>query len=866
MTQQPSTSRRTHATHIALLALALVALYWQVFFLGKTIIDVDTLNNQLPWGYRASEVVNHPYNRRDPTDMYLTREYFIVAAYRDGELPLWNPYTFTGHPIYADGVTRIFSPSLLFYTFLDLPVGYSVARLAELLCGAIFMYLFLIAIGASSRGALMGALVFELSAHSLFHLTGLGWWGGLMWLPLIFLLVDRALTRNSFKYAILAGLVVAAQFFCAYMPNQIYFLGAVVLYYLGFGWKVKQSFARASGPRLTTNRILTMLLITLAIGFVLAASQWVPVMELLSYSNRRIVPTETSYIYLPPWYLVTLVFPNLFGTAYDPQMVNLFTALNVSHDHSLYLGIASLLPLGFLINWLRANRKNAKANPQVNDDTEPPVNRQRAIEQHRLRFFLCFIIFALLVMIAAPLYVHLTRFLPVLQTIRVIVRAGVMFVFAASVLIALGADLLLEAEGEGLKNFTRQARRFLLGSLIFAALAVAVSYVVKLSGLIGNTNGEYVAGSGRLAYLKSVLAALTSQLAPPKSNIWLPLLFIFAAYGLLWLWSQAKITRQVFFASLMVLLVGDLFLNSLQYDKTHEAARVFPKTAITEKLKALPGRVLVAPSDIETNRRAHMSQEKVIAPPNTLLAYGISTVTGKDQLFPKSYREFCSLIEPQDRLSHVVFDETASRYFDLLGVRYVLTHESTPAPPNHELLVKAEGLALYENPRAMPRAFFVETLFYTPSPRETLEQLRDLPVDILHSAFTEKERLLGYTNFESFMITNAKAQLVEERRNRVVVQTDNPDEGLLVLSDNYFPGWRATIDGEATEILRANYTMRAVRVPAGQHMVSFSFAPKTFTASLYTSLAALVIVLVVLLGMKIQAIKQTNARNLREAQ
>ena len=104
---------RRHVVNIALIVFAIVALFWRVFFLGETLVDVATLNNQLPWGYNSGES-NYPYNRRDLTDMYVTRDYFVVAAYRDGEFPLWNPYTMAGHPIYADGVTRTLSPFLLF--------------------------------------------------------------------------------------------------------------------------------------------------------------------------------------------------------------------------------------------------------------------------------------------------------------------------------------------------------------------------------------------------------------------------------------------------------------------------------------------------------------------------------------------------------------------------------------------------------------------------------------------------------------------------------------------------------------------------------------------------------------------------------
>src|SRR5712692_6688601 len=128
-----------HAANVAFILIAIAGLFWRVFFLGETLIDVNTLNNQLPWGYNAP-ASDYPYNRRDLTDTYVTRDYFVVSAYRDGEFPLWNPYTMAGHPIYADGVTRTLSPFLLFYRVFDVPLGYSLARLSELMLAAVFMY------------------------------------------------------------------------------------------------------------------------------------------------------------------------------------------------------------------------------------------------------------------------------------------------------------------------------------------------------------------------------------------------------------------------------------------------------------------------------------------------------------------------------------------------------------------------------------------------------------------------------------------------------------------------------------------------------------------------------------------------------
>src|SRR6185295_4046757 len=159
------------------------------------------------------------------------------------------------------------------------------------------------------------------------------------------------------------------------------------------------------------------------------------------------------------------------------------------------------------------------------------------------------------------------------------------------------------------------------------------------------------------------------------------------------------------------LLVVDLFWNSNQFDHTFDRSRVFPRTEITDLLHSLPaGRVLVVPSGLETNRSASAGagEEKIIAPPNTLLPYQISTVSGKNQQFPKWYREYAALIEPQPNLSHVVFDQYRSRFFDLLNVKYALTHESAPPLDGYEWVATAEGVSLYQNKTAMSRAFFAD--------------------------------------------------------------------------------------------------------------------------------------------------------------
>ena len=857
-----------HIINLTLIVVAIITLFWRVFFLGETLIDVNTLNNQLPWGYSSGQS-DYQYNRRDLTDTYVTREYFVVDAYRDGEFPLWNPYTMAGHPIYADGVTRTLSPFLLFYKFFDVPLGYSLARLLELMLAAVLMYVFLIAIGVSANGGLMGALVFGFSAHSMLHLTGLGWWGGLMWLPLILLCVDRAIRRGSYVQAILAGVFLAAQFYCGYLPNQIYYLGAVALYYLFFANVARRT---GKGSR-TIARLFALMAVTLAVGLTLSATQWIPSVELLSYSNRKIVGAELGYVYLPPWYAATMVFPTLFGSAYDARTLTLFTALGVSHDHILYLGIASLAPLGFVLYWLRQTRMKRIEGGHVKFAWQDDAARRRVV------FFAILGALSLVLMMAAPLYVHLTRYIPILQVIRVAVRAGVLFLFAASVLVALGTDLLLESGAEALRRFARHARWFVFWVVAFVVVAVIGSYVIKLAGITVEA-----AERGRLAFIRRTALALSAQFTPPNLSILIPLALLLSVSFIVWAFAERRLTTRNFLFGIVALLVIDLYWNSNQFERSFDRSRVFPRTEITDLLHSLPpGRVLVTPSGLETNRSALAGAGalKIIAPPNTLLPYQIPAVSGKNQQFPKWYREFASLIEPQPNLSHVVFDQYRSPFFDVLNVRYVMTHESAPPLYGHELLARAEGISLYENKSAMPRAFFADQTIDAPSHAEALRILSESGFDprttvvIERDAGTQKTGNMRVSNFTGrwsrlnaemkLLPAPAIATIVEDKRDSVAIQTENGTEGLLVLSDNYYPGWRALIDGAPAEIFRANCTMRGVSVPAGRHLVSFVFMPAAFFVSMYVSLAAAAATLAALILFSIKR-SRSSSHDIRQDQ
>jgi hypothetical protein len=90
----------------------------------------------------------------------------------------------------------------------------------------------------------------------------------------------------------------------------------------------------------------------------------------------------------------------------------------------------------------------------------------------------------------------------------------------------------------------------------------------------------------------------------------------------------------------------------------------------------------------------------------------------------------------------------------------------------------------------------------------------------------------------------ADVQVVHYDANGLELEVNSPAEGYLFLSDPFYPGWRAKVDGEPVPILRANYAFRAVPVPASVHQVTMTFRPSSWSIGLAITALTIVILLV----------------------
>lgn len=195
----------------------------------------------------------------------------------------------------------------------------------------------------------------------------------------------------------------------------------------------------------------------------------------------------------------------------------------------------------------------------------------------------------------------------------------------------------------------------------------------------------------------------------------------------------------------------------------------------------------------------------------------------------------------QDYIEHVFVDPATGlpneNALDLLNTRYVVAPGTLPGlEPVYQ--DEQTGMVVSENPDAVPRAFFVGETEVVADPEAAWQRLRDPAFDPRRTALLA-EPLDGFATTPLDSAATATATLERYTPDEIVwrVQTDAPR--LLVVSEVYYPaGWTATLDGAPVPIVRADYLLRAVPVPPGEHTLVMRFAPAREAASVWISALA----------------------------
>jgi hypothetical protein len=173
---------------------------------------------------------------------------------------------------------------------------------------------------------------------------------------------------------------------------------------------------------------------------------------------------------------------------------------------------------------------------------------------------------------------------------------------------------------------------------------------------------------------------------------------------------------------------------------------------------------------------------------------------------------------------------------------------NTSSPDYKLVFENTTRLQIFENIRALPRAYAVHKTLYVTSAEESLEAIRAASFDPRQTVVIETPATPGgaaaHGNGASSLSSATQktadtVNIVELKADKIIVEAEMQQSGIVVLNDMYYPGWQATIDEKPTPILRADYLMRAVDVGTGKHRIVFNYLPATFVLGLILSIIAL---------------------------
>ena len=342
--------------------------------------------------------------------------------------------------------------------------------------------------------------------------------------------------------------------------------------------------------------------------------------------------------------------------------------------------------------------------------------------------------------------------------------------------------------------------------------------------------------SGILANLGEMRAELVS------SDALRSFIIIGIGCSLLWLYASGKLRSSLTIAGITILCLADMwgvnkrYLNDAQFVPHSIRTETFTKTNTDELIlqdTSLDYRVLnFATSTFDDNNTSYWHKSVGGYHPAKLRRYQEMI---EHHISPEMQAAYKAIATAGGEMDSV--DANKFRVLNMLNTKYFIF----PAGQQRQTVPIL-------NPHAYGNAWFVNKVQYVNNANEEIDALDSIiPTETAVVDARFKDVLKGAT--ESYKDSLSSIRLTSYAPNRLTYETNNAQDGIAVFSEIYYPdGWHVTIDGQPAELARADYILRTMHVPAGQHTIEMRFDPTSLHVTegiAYGALALLVIGIIV---------------------
>lgn len=784
-------NRRSARLFLGFIFILPFVLFWRWVFQGQVLFWGTSLLQFWPW------------------------HHLVKMSLLAGEWPLWNPSLGNGTPLLANLQTAFFYPPNFLYLLLPIEHGLTLSVLLHLILAGLLMYLYTRYLGLEPFPAAVAALTYMFSGYIVGRTQFVTMINAAAWFPLLLLLSDRLAVRRHRLNILWLGLTLAVQLLAGHAQLWFYGLWLIGPYVIFRIWQENKRKANDHLLRSFGYAVMS-LLAAVVLAILLAAVQLLPTAEFTTQSLRgsgaeRIFALTYSFW---PWRLLTLLAPNFFG---HPADGSYWGYANYWEDHA-YLGILPLL-LALVAIWDYGMR-------QAWGPGSAPASEAKTAQFWRVVPFFA-ALFPISLILATgwntPIYLAVFRFVPGFGFFQAPARLLIWYTLAMAILAGIGAQSF---------KLTPSSRRG-WGRLLVGAVGLTIAGVAGNFILTGRSQtfltatlllGLWLIAAVGLLLMRprkwAILSAAT-PLAQSREAIWQWAVLILVAFDLLWAaWPliptmPATLFRQPTASAdfLKTQPGGYRFFVDEKFDYATKFDRYFRFAAF-------------GPNDM-----AYWQGLKETLIPNLGVYTGLASANNYDPLVVGRWQRLTDLIKEADAASRV-------RLLALLNIGYFVNNGSQQVGP---ALYTDGAITIQQVPNPLPRAYFVTQVYYAKTEQEVISRITSPEFD------SHREVIIMGSDAEVKTEVEAESGVIEvisAGANRVLLKVEAPTSGFVVLTDTFYRGWQATVDGQPSPILSANLAFRAVAVPAGTHEIVFSYRPRSFTIGLWVSAVTLGLIII----------------------
>lgn len=723
------------------------------------------------------------------------RSFYVDYVHQHGSVPVWNPYQFCGIP-YIDGFHGdTFYPLSVLKFFFNIYRALGWNLLLHVFLAGITMFACARVFRRSQMAATLAAVGYMFAAYFVSQL-GPGHDGKMFvtaLFPLTIMLIELAFERRPFFHFSLLGLVIGVIILTPHPQMAYYTLWACagyVLFRLTFRYVETRSVLPLVKP---SGFFMLAVVLGLAISAIHFYSGYTYVKNYSPRADEKRGESWARSWSLHPEEVVSLVVPEFSGVSGETG--NSYWGRNNFKDNSEYAGVVPLLLALVAAGMIRS----------------------------RMTWFLAGLaLFAVIYGLAGNTWFFYIFYnlIPNVKSTRAWSMIMFLFSFSVALLAAFGLDFIIE-QGRLLKDRPKR----LMTILLFALPAL-----VLLGALFFSTSAKAAAGLYTSIFYSGMAPQngliLDSHLGAIAAGFWKTFLFLALAAGAIWIYLKRQAGVIILWIVIAAALV-DAYRFDLQFIRTVDPNRIFSPLPVVTYFKSLPGKFRV------------FNLAGRYLPTNYLPMFGVEEMTSYHGNQPRWFQKLLGGTEMRNGFNRNLWNMTNTRYL-LISPDSPVRGDQLAAAGYRE--VKAlQKLQVFENPQANNRAYMVHQWVVEPDEDK-------LDGRILSQEFDANRQVglfadPGIRPSDPTQSVGGDSVMIGRYDNdRITLRTASGADGILVLADNWYPSWKAFVDGAETEVLRANSSFRGVVLRAGRHEVDFRYISAPYRTGKLLTIAGLLFV------------------------